>query len=153
MPNSSEIRRLKSKWQTDTGWPQRLEWIEIEGLRGWTGQRFELRFPVMAVVGENGVGKSTVLQSAAAVYRAPNKSDDRFASDFFPDTPWDEITNAKIRYSVKQGTNVFPDTIRKPTNRWRGNPERRERNVEYIDLSRVQPVAGRVGYKTLANPA
>jgi predicted ATPase len=107
----------------------------------------------MAVVGENGVGKSTVLQSAAAVYRAPDKKDDRFASDFFPDTPWDEIRDAKIRYAIKQGDNEYRDTIRKPTNRWRGNPERKIRNVEYIDLSRVQPVAGRVGYKTLANPA
>jgi predicted ATPase len=153
MPNSSEVRRLNAKWQTDTGWPQRLEWIEIENVRGWTGQRFELRFPVMAVVGENGVGKSTVLQAAASVYRAPDKGEDRFASEFFPDTPWDAVTDAKIRYSVKQGNVSFPDSIRKPTTRWRGNPERRERNVEYIDLSRVQPVAGRVGYKTLANPA
>jgi predicted ATPase len=152
MPISNEIRRLNSKWQTDTGWPKRLEWIEIDGLRGWTGQRFELRFPVMAVVGENGVGKSTVLQSAAAVYRAP-EGDDRFASDFFPDTPWDQVSDAKIHYSVREGTTVHQDTIRKPTNRWRGNPERRLRNVEYIDLGRVQPVAGRVGYKALANPA
>lgn len=153
MPNSSEMRRLSSKWQTDTGWPKRLEWVEVDGLRGWTGQRFELRFPVMAVVGENGVGKSTVLQGAAAVYRASEKGDDRFASDFFPDTPWDAITDAKIRYSVREGSDIHQDTIRKPTNRWRGNPERRIRHVEYIDLSRVQPVAGRVGYKTLANPA
>ena len=150
---SNEVRRLGSKWGTGTGWPKRLNWIEIEGLRGWTGQRFELRFPVMAVVGENGVGKSTVLQSAAAVYGAPEKKDERFASDFFPDTPWDEIRNAKIRYALKEGTTEHRGMIRKPTNRWRGNPERRVRNVEYIDLSRVQPVAGRVGYKTLANPA
>ncbi len=153
MPSSDEIRRLNSKWQTNTGWPKRLEWIEIDGIRGWTGQRFELRFPIMAVVGENGVGKSTVLQSAASVYRAPEKSADRFASDFFPDTPWDQVTDAKIQYSVREGTETRAATIRKPTNRWRGNPQRRERNVEYIDLSRVQPVSGRLGYKTLANPA
>jgi predicted ATPase len=152
MPNSDEIRRLNSKWQTNTGWPKRLEWIDITGLRGWTGQRFELRFPIMAVVGENGVGKSTVLQSAASVYRGQEKSSDRFASDFFPDTAWDEVTDAKIRYSVREGTEIHQATIRKPSNRWRGNPERRQRNVEYIDLSRVQPVSGRLGYKTLANP-
>ena len=153
MPISDEIRRLNSKWQTNTGWPKRLEWVHIDGLRGWTGQRFELRFPIMAVVGENGVGKSTVLQSAASVYRAPEGSRDRFASEFFPDTPWDKIRDAKIRYEIREGTEPFLDTIRKPSNRWRGNPERKPRNVEYIDLSRVQPVSGRVGYKTLANPA
>ncbi len=151
MPNSDEIRRLNAKWQTATGWPKRLEWIDIKGLRGWTGQRFELRFPIMAVVGENGVGKSTVLQAAASVYRAPEENKDRFASDFFPDTAWDEVTDAIIRYSVREGTEVHQATIRKPSNRWRGNPERRERSVEYIDLSRVQPVSGRLGYRMLAN--
>jgi predicted ATPase len=151
MPNSDEIRRLNAKWQTNTGWPKRLEWIDMKGLRGWHGQRFELRFPIMAVVGENGVGKSTVLQGAASVYRAPEDGKDRFASDFFPDTAWDEVTDAVIRYSVREGTEIHQATIRKPSNRWRGNPERRERHVEYIDLSRVQPVSGRHGYRMLAN--
>lgn len=153
MPNSDEVRRLSAKWGTDTGWPKRLEWVDIDSIRGWSGQRFELRFPIMAVVGENGVGKSTVLQSAASVYRSPAGVSDRFASDFFPDTTWDQVRNASIRASIREGTEVRTTTIRKPTNRWRGNPERYERHVEYIDLSRVQPVAGRVGYKTLANPS
>jgi predicted ATPase len=65
---SKEMRRLQGRWETGTAWPKRLEWVEIEGLRGWEGQRFSLPFPIMAVVGENGAGKSTVLQCAASVY-------------------------------------------------------------------------------------
>jgi predicted ATPase len=149
---SSEVRRLSAKWSTGSGWPKRLEWLEIDGLRGWTGQKFELKFPIMAIVGENGAGKSTVLQAAASVYRAHVSKDERFASDFFPSTTWDEVTDAKIRYAVKEGPNDRVDTIRKLTKRWLGNKERREREVRYIDLSRVQPVAGRLGYRTLANP-
>jgi predicted ATPase len=156
MAVSNEVRRLKSKWLTNTGWPKRLEWIDIAGVRGWTGQRFTLGFPIMAVVGENGVGKSTVLQCAAAVYRSPDSGAerklDRFASDFFPDTAWDRVQNVLIRCSIKEGTEQKMGTIRKPGERWRGNPERRQRHVEYIDLSRVQPVSGRVGYTKLANP-
>lgn len=34
----------------------------------------------MAIVGENGAGKSTVLQAAASVYRAPKSKDERSAS-------------------------------------------------------------------------
>lgn len=60
MTVSNEIRRLSAKWETGTGWPQRLDWIEITGLRGWAGQRFDLRYPIMAVVGENGVGIQTL---------------------------------------------------------------------------------------------
>jgi predicted ATPase len=147
-----EVRRLQAKWVAGTGWPKRLEWIEIAGIRGWDGQRFSLNFPIMAVVGENGVGKSTLLQAAASVYRAEGTASSRFASDFFPDTPWDEIRDAEIRASLKEGDQQLEATIRKPTKRWRGNRERRERHVEYIDLSRIQPVPARVGYTRLANP-
>jgi len=102
----------------------------------------------MAVVGENGVGKSTVLQCAAAVYQRPKKKG-KFASDFFPDTFWEEIKDATIRYSVRQGNRTIERSLRKPGERWRGNPQRPERNVEYIDLSRIQPVPARVGYTKL----
>jgi hypothetical protein len=32
MSNSREMRRLQAKWQQNTGWPKRLDWIEIEGI-------------------------------------------------------------------------------------------------------------------------
>lgn len=154
MPISTEVRRLTAKWDTGVGWPKKLDWIEIQGIRGWTGQRFGLSYPIMALVGENGVGKSTVLQCAASIYRSrsPEKKKDRYASDFFPDTAWEKIRNAEIRYSLREGTIPHQRTIRKPTGRWRGNPERRERPVTYIDLSRIQPVSARVGYSRLAKP-
>lgn len=144
---SQDMRRLQNKWGTGAGWPKRLEWIEIEGVRGWSGQRVDFNFPIVAIVGENGSGKSTLLQAAAAAYKSPQK--DRFASDFFPDTPFEKITSATIRYSVRQGPNSQTKTVRKPTNRWRGNPERPERNVQYVDLRRIQPVSARTGYAKL----
>ena len=152
MPISSEVRRLGAKWQTGLGWPKRLDWVEITGIRGWVGQRFELKFPIMAVVGENGVGKSTVLQAAASVYASEIKSKFRFASDFFPDTTWEKIQEALVASSIREGSTRFQTTVRKPTDRWRGNPKRRARPVQYIDLSRIQPVSARVGFTRLANP-
>lgn len=153
MADSPEIRRLTAKWQMGTAWPKRLERMEILGLRGWTGQRFDMRYPIMALTGENGAGKSTVLQCAAAVYESSPPAYRRgFASDFFPQTAWDHLEKVEIRYSVKQGPSTSTGTIRKPTERWLGNPERPKRNVEYIDLSRIQPVSARVGYMKLASP-
>lgn len=148
-----EVRRLESRWRLGAGWPRRLDWLEIDGIRGWEGQRFEMRFPLMAVVGENGVGKSTVLQAAASIYRPEGPKKPRFASDFFPDTAWDQVTNAQIRFAVREGNKPHNSAIRKPTGRWRGNPERRKRHVDYIDLSRIQPVPARMGYMKLANPS
>ena len=154
MPISREMRRLEATWQTGTRWPKRLSWIEVSGLRGWEGQRFDLRFPIMALVGENGAGKSTLLQAAATVY-APDQSGqrERFASDFFPDTAWDKIRNAQIRFEVREAGSPYTSSVRKPTDRWRGNPARRKRSVQYIDLSRIQPVPARMGYSKLANGA
>ena len=57
---------------------------------------------------------------------------------------------ASIRVSVREGDRSTISSVRKPTTRWRGNPERPVRNVEYIDLTRLQPVVSRVGYQRLA---
>jgi predicted ATPase len=144
MALSPEMRRLQNKWTTGTSWPKRLEWIELTGVRGWSGQRIDFQFPIVALVGENGSGKSTILQAAAAVYRSAPK--DRYASDFFPDTPYEKITGATIRFSYRQGQESQTKTVRKPSNRWRGNPDRPERAVSWIDLRRIQPVGARLGY-------
>ncbi len=149
MALSAEVRRLQQRWLTNQHWPKRLEWIEIQGLRGWTGQRVDFGFPIVALVGENGSGKSTVLQSAAAVYKAAEGQREQFASNFFPDTPFESIEGATVRFSFREGPNSQTKTIRKPSDRWRGNPERPLRPVSYIDLSRIQPVGARVGFLKL----
>lgn len=155
MALSSEVRRLANKWDTrgdGNGWPKFLEWIEINNVRGWEGQKIEFPFPIVAIVGENGSGKSTILQGAASVYKSPSGSRG-FASDYFPDTVWDALRDVNIKFSYKEGGTSYIKSIRKPTDRWRGNPERPSRNVEYIDLSRIQPVSARTGYRRLANPS
>jgi predicted ATPase len=151
MPLSKEVRLLESKWKSGQGWPKRLEWIEIEGIRGWIGQRIEFQFPMVALVGENGVGKSTVLQAVAASYRGESERQ-HFASDFFPDTPWEHVEEASIKTSIREGSisGSIVTSVRKPTDRWRGNPERKPRTVEYVDLRRIQPISARTGYARIA---
>jgi len=147
------MRRLQAKWSQGTGWPKRLEWIEIDGLRGWAGQRISFGFPIMAIVGENGSGKSTILQCAASAYRPKGMlptDENWFASDFFPKTIWENVRGAEIRSSVREGDSSRQDKVSKPSERWRGNPERPERSVNYIDLRRLQPIAARTGYSKLA---
>ena len=150
MSLSNEVRRLERSWKNETAWPQRLEWIEIHGLRGWVGQRIEFGFPIVAIAGENGSGKSSIIQAAASVYAAEVLRDARFASDFFPKTAWDAIENASIKYRARQGSKVAESSVRKPTERWKGNSERPRRPVLYFDLSRVLPVGGRTGYAKIA---
>jgi len=156
MSNSREMRRLQAKWQQNTGWPKKLDWLEIDGIRGWAGQRIPFSFPIMAIVGENGSGKSTILQCAASAYRpAQNSRSDEawFASDFLPKTIWEDVREAEIRYAVREGGRSRQESIRKPGERWRGNPDRPERSVNYIDLRRLQPIVARTGYSKLAKDA
>lgn len=152
MPLSDAMRLLDRKWTAGSGWPKRLEWLEITNIRGWTGQRLKLDFPIVAIVGENGSGKSTLLQAAAGVYQPIKDVKNRsyFQTEFFPETAWDTIKEALLEYGYSQGGQHLTHKIRKPSTRWLGNPERPRRLVEYIDLSRLQPVATRVGYARIA---
>ena len=148
---SKEVNKLTDKWDNNTGWKQRLEYIQLKGLRGWDGQRVDFNYPVVAIVGENGSGKSSILQAAASVYRSANPKASRYSSEFFPDTAWDQSKDVIITAGIRRGEVSETVSIRKPTNRWRGNPERPTREVVYLDLARLQPVSGRVGYQRIAN--
>jgi predicted ATPase len=146
---SREMRLLDKSWKSGQGWPKRLESIRIEGLRGWTGQRVDFKFPITAIVGENGVGKSTVLQCVASSYRGQQKKETKYPTDFFPETQWDEITKPRIEYSTREGPKLSSGSLAK-LKRWRGYSERPVRDVQYIDLRRIQPLSARPGYWTLA---
>ena len=145
------MRRLATKWETRNGWPKWLEWIEIEKIRGWEAQRVSFAFPIMAIVGENGSGKSSILQAAACTYQ--DSAEDGvtwFPTEFFPETAWDSLTEIRLGYGYRQGSEHLTHSIRKPTSRWLGQPDRPQRRVSYIDLSRLQPVGTRVGYARIA---
>ncbi|MGB7100869.1 MAG: ATP-binding protein, partial [Xanthobacteraceae bacterium] len=53
-------------------------------------------------------------------------------------------------FGYRQGQQSIIGQINKPTDRWLRNPIRPTRNVVYVDLSRIQPVSGRVGYAKIA---
>lgn len=79
--DSSEISKIGDQFKAGQ-WPQFLETVEISGLRGWSGQTVNFTFPVVAVVGENGTGKSTLLQAAACAYENTDASKTFYPSSF-----------------------------------------------------------------------
>lgn len=149
MTLSREIRRLENNWNNGQ-FPKHLEFLELTNLRGWTGQRIEFKFPIVAIVGENGMGKSTIIQAAAALYKPPTGDSGYYASAFFPDTAWEELSGIEIKGSVKEGTTSRVVSVRKPTTRWRGIETRRERPVRFLDLKRILPIYSKTGYSRLA---
>lgn len=158
----SIARRLAEDWNTsrhsNKGWPLFLESIQVGGLRGWNGELVEFRFPVVALAGENGSGKSTVLKVAAAAYRCKETPSGPVArtfypDDFFPNTPWENVRGVVIRYRVRTGSDSDEYSLRKQTSRWRGMPERPERPVFFLDISRTQPIDTLIGYGKIAKAA
>lgn len=145
--------KLTSAWDTarhdGNGWPLFLSSVTIDGVRGWHGESVEFRYPVVAVAGVNGAGKSTVLKAAAAAYQAPSggsATQTFYPDDFFPNTPWEEVSGVVIGYTTRSGATTDTITVRKPTSRWRGSPDRKFRSVYFLDVSRIQPANTQIGY-------
>ncbi len=145
-----EIQKIRDKLATQ-GWPKFIMNVSINGLHGFNNI-VEFKFPVCAIVGENGTGKSTLLKAAACAYRFDDEEKNFYPSDFFPDTAWEKLQNIGIIYQIRQGQTTITHSIKKPTKRWRIT-ERPLNNLFYFDLSRIQPVESLVGYAKLAKRA
>lgn len=148
------VRKLTSTWDTarhaGNGWPLFLSSVAVDGLRGWSGETVEFRYPVVAIAGVNGAGKSTILKAAAAAYQAPiddgTTAVTYTADDFFPKTPWEDVSGVIITYTIRQGEQTEAMTLRKATSRWRGGPDRKRRSSYFLDISRIQPANTQIGY-------
>lgn len=152
MPDYAEINSIRTQFQSGQ-WAQFLESVSINGLRGWTDQSVNFNFPVVAIVGENGTGKSTLLKTAACAYSNREESKRFYPSAFFVDTHWDRIENVVLSYRIKQGNNTRSYRISKPSKRWGFPDSMPERNVFLLDISRTLPLDASVGYAKIARTA
>lgn len=146
--SNPDIQKIRDQFSGGL-WPQFLESVEISGVRGWSGQIVTFRFPVVAIVGENGSGKSTVLKVAASAYD-PKKGKGYYPSDFFPSTHWDEVRGVDFGFRIRRGDDVRSFSIRKPNKRWSFPDERYSRDVFWFDVSRTLPLDASAGYARVA---
>lgn len=147
-----EINLIKEQF-AEGKWPQFLKSIKIDGLRSWQGSSVNFRFPIVAVVGENGTGKSTLLKSAACAYDNKDSSKRFDPFDFFLQTYWDKISGVTLEYVIAQGSKITDYKITRPTTRWRKQQNQPFRNVFLLDISRTLPMDASVGYAKIARQA
>lgn len=145
----SEIATIRKQFASGL-WPKFLESVSIDGLRGWKGQAVRFDFPVTAVVGENGSGKSTVLKASACIYENKLPGGLLYPSDFFKNTYWDTIQGVTMGYSVRQGADSTSYSIKKPTKRWSFPEPRPKRPILFQDISRTLPLDASAGYAKIA---
>lgn len=145
----SEINTIQRQFQAGQ-WPQFLEMLQISGLRGFTGQTINFQFPVVAIVGENGSGKSTVLKTAACAYRNKRVLKGYYPSTFFISTHWDKIEDVNFSFRIRRGNDTKTYSFHKPTKRWSIPEDRPERDIFIFDVSRTVPLDASAGYAQIA---
>lgn len=157
MIKMSELGKLCKAYNNGNGgWLHFIKSITIENIHGWENQEMLFKFPIVAIVGENGIGKSTFLKAAVCAYT--NKAGKNFyPSKMFMGTQWDEsgLENALIKYTVREG-NLDEKKLRwKKTKDWGFAPKKKrpERAVYFLDISRTLPLDATAGYAKIAMSA
>lgn len=151
-----EIENLFRQFNHGDGeWKQFIKSIKITNIHGWTGQEMQFDFPVVAVVGENGIGKSTFLKAAICAYN--NQAGKSFyPSKMFMSTQWDELalSGASIEYTVRLGDS-YRNLKWKKTQDWGFSPKGKKpkRNTYFLDISRTLPLDATAGYAKIAMTA
>jgi predicted ATPase len=172
MPYSySDQERANLKWFANDCTRQSLKAISINRgqLRGLSKFRIEFTYPISAIAGKNGSGKSSVLALAACAFH--NKSagwklpDRKFPyytfSDFFiqaaEDVPLDGVSIFyEIAHDKWKPNERLPDGIglglqvrkKNKGGKWNDYDKRVPRCVAFLGIERVVPPAERTVYKS-----
>lgn len=125
---------------------QRIVSMNIQKLKGI--QNLEIDFSesnLIAIMGVNGVGKSTILHALACCYRPDNteRKDYKFSEFFLPNTYalWND-SSFTIRYSYRDGAKLYENVEKKYQKKERWTPRystRPQRCVAYIGIDSCVP--------------
>jgi hypothetical protein len=124
-----------------------LKSIHIQGFRGIADMKVDFQYPITAISGLNGGGKSTVGQLCLGGYRKPSTVTDQkrfYVRDFFPASPADPVPFSAESAVVFEYNTSDPDTPQKLTvaranTEWSGYKRQPERSCFYIGFTLYIP--------------
>ncbi len=120
-----------------------LRAIIFEDLKQLKNVEIRFEFPVTAIAGRNGTGKTTILASAAASYSESNRALHQhryFINMLLPRTNWDKVAG-KIIYRYQEKGESDSEKYLKCVKKWRGYPNQPNRQVRYFGNTRLTPKA------------
>lgn len=153
----SEIDDTNRRWFSNDNTRQSLTKIALTSgnMRGLTPFSLEIRYPILAIAGRNGVGKTTLLALAACAFHAPRDGFQLSArrtpyytfKDFFVQAEGElGPTGVEIQYSIRHNRwrGVAPGEamqVRKKASggKWNNYDSRVHRTVVYFGVQRVVP--------------
>jgi len=145
---------LAEKWETPY-FSQKLKSIAFNevGLRGVKNTNIEFNYPITAIAGTNGIGKTTILQLIACLYHNSDKnykpyrfSNSREAKPYYTFTDFfihfkgeDKSEGSEISYEFYNRKKKQKTHILKKASRWSSYDRRPERTTDFYGVSRVLP--------------
>ena len=148
--NMADIRKkLLEKFQQSnlySNFGPAIKSMTIDGFRGLSNVKLDFEYPITAISGTNGSGKSTIGQLAVCAYKQPRtnkKYARRYVKDFFPvsqldPTPFTPNANVKLQYATN--TNQLQDlTIKRAKKEWSGYNRQPERHCFYVGFALYIP--------------
>lgn len=155
---SSTERRLLDFWQgPPASWDKpllrSLEIVGGTGLRGINGLLVPFRFPITALCGPNGVGKSTILALAALAHHAPtgwssssfhpqsgaHRGYYRFSDFFLRGEGEQDVENLTVTWRYIQEGRELSRTLTKRRRGWSSYSTRPARETVFVPISRILP--------------
>jgi len=117
--------------------------IEIDGFRGINGLSIPFDFPITAISGLNGSGKSTIGQICLSGYRKPTTATDYkrfYVRDFFPASiadpnPFHANSSVKFTYETDDPASPQELTVKRANSEWSGYKRQPERKCFYVGFT------------------
>ena len=148
-------KELNKLWQGNRGDYQKLTSIEFNeiGMRGVKDFSIEFRYPITAIAGANGIGKTTILQVAACLfhntdtnfhpYRFSNAKKQnpnyRFTDFFVISRGENKGLGAEVKFLYEKPGQARTEFSVKKITRWTNYERRPDRYVDFLGISRVLP--------------
>lgn len=163
---ASQTDKSNTKWFENDTSRQSLKSISLQKgtIRGLTKFSLDFTYPITAISGSNGSGKSTVLALAACAYHNDrkgfipplrNKSYYTFHDFFVQSSAEAPVEGVEIRYGILHNNwrrrdpgLGFQSRKKKKSGKWNNYDSRVNRNVVYFGVQRVVPHYERSTHKS-----
>ena len=123
-----------------------LTQIDIKGFRGISDLPLNIDFPITAISGMNGTGKSTIGQILICAYKSVQTANNLkryYIKFFFPVSAADPSPfniDASVRYNYASSTNINQElTVSRRKSEWSGYKRQPERHCYYVGFTLYIP--------------